>query len=210
MSLVFSKHYLKILKDQYSELNLTRIKDLEMFHVKQFQDSVGPLEQGQRFKKSLNQKKLLVDVGFGGGFPILPLAQRSPKKKFIGFESKGKKVKAVRDIAQQLGLGNVFLHHHRIEEVEMDVPCLITFKAVGSIKTCLDWLYLTERCEVYFYKGPQLEEREGKELGDQNWKVIEDLSFSLEGLSRRLVAFENCHVPHGTMRKNLVKLSSLL
>ena len=210
MSLVFSKLYLKILRDQYSGLNLTRIEDLEMFHVKQFRDSMAPLEQGERFKNSLRQKKLLVDVGFGGGLPILPLAKMSPKERFIGFEAKGKKVKAVRDIVQQLGLHNVFLYHHRIEEIEIDIPCLITFKAVGSIKTCLDWLYLTKACEVYFYKGPHLEEKEGEELGDQNWQLIEDLTFSLEGLSRRLVAFKNRHVPHGTMRKNLVKLSSLL
>ena len=210
MSLAFSKLYLKILKEQYSGLNLTGIEDLEMFHVKQFRDSIAPLEEVQRFQHSLREKKLLVDVGFGGGLPILPLAYTSPREKFIGFESKEKKVKAVRDIAQQLGLGNVFLHCHRIEEIEIDVPCVITFKAVGSIQTCLNWLCLTQTCEVYFYKGPHLEKKEGKELGDRNWKVIEDRSFSLEGLSRRLIAFENRHVPRGTMRKNLVKLSSLL
>ena len=208
--LAFSKFYLKILESEYSGLNLCRIKDLEMFHVKQFKDSVAPLEQGQRFKNSLRQKKLLVDVGFGGGFPILPLAYTSPGEKFIGFEGKEKKVKAVQDIAQQLRLTNVSLYHYRIEEIEIDLPCLVTFKAVGNIKTCLNRLHLAKKCEVYFYKGPRLEEKEGDEQGDQNWKMIEDLAFAIEGMSRRLIVFENRHVPHGTTRKNLVKLSSLL
>ena len=210
----FSKHYLKILRDHYSGLNLTAIKDLETFHMEQFQDSVAPLTESGRFRDSLEEKRLLIDVGFGGGFPLLPLAALYPEGVFVGFEAKAKKVEAVREIAKKMGLSNVFLHHYRIEEIEIDLPCLMTFKAVASIGSGLQWPYLARRCELYFYKGPKLREKEGEwwreKRGEEEWGLIEDISFKVGPLSRRLVGFENLNVPCGTTRKNLVKLSSLL
>ena len=207
----FCESYLKILERRYSGLNLTRITRPEIFYVEQFQDSIAPLEKGRQFKNSLEKRKLLVDVGFGGGFPILPLAYRCPSETFIGFEGKAKKVKAVREMARELGLHNVFLYHHRIEEIVIDRPCLITFKAVGSISDCLKWPVLTEQCELYFYKGPSLEDREGRTFrGGEEWKLIEDTPFKIENISRRLIGLKNLNVPCGTLRKNLVKLSSLL
>ena len=207
----FCQSYLGILKDRFSGLNLTRIQDLNLFHVEQFQDSLAPLEKSRDFQKSLDEKKLLLDVGFGGGFPILPLAFRCPSLTFMGFERKGKKVKAVKEIAGELGLSKVFLFHLPIEEVEIDVPCLITFKGVGSIRDCLRNVFFSHSaCEVFFYKGPRLEEKEGGVFqGNSHWKPHVDLSFDLEHTSRRLLSFKSRNVPHGTSRKNLVKLSSL-
>ena len=207
----FSRNYLKILEQQFSGLNLTRIQDLQMFHVEQFQDSLSPLEKCPGFKGFLKKEKLLVDVGFGGGFPLLPLAFRCPFVTFIGFERKEKKVLAVRTIAKKLGLSNVLLFHGSIEDISLDLPCVVTFKGVGPIKNCLDRVFpLESSCRVLFYKGPLLEEKEGGSFKECfSWELLEDVSFSLGHTSRRLLFFQNSHVPRGTKPKNLVKLSSL-
>ncbi|MFO0484720.1 MAG: RsmG family class I SAM-dependent methyltransferase, partial [Sphingobacteriia bacterium] len=46
----------------------------------------------------------VLDIGCGGGLPGLPLALLFPQVQFTLLDSIGKKIDAVRDMAQQLGL----------------------------------------------------------------------------------------------------------
>ena len=64
----FSHKYLRFLKDELSGLNLTRILDEEEFYQKQVLDSVLPIQSTDIVRDRLKKTKLLVDVGFGGGF----------------------------------------------------------------------------------------------------------------------------------------------
>jgi 16S rRNA (guanine527-N7)-methyltransferase len=65
---------------------------------------------------SLASGQRLCDVGTGGGFPGLPLAIARPDLEFLLIDSVGKKIKAVQDMADQLGLTNVQTFHGRAEE----------------------------------------------------------------------------------------------
>ena len=78
-----------------------------------------PETESKVFKNCLEKTKLMVDVGFGGGFPILPLAFNNPDKKFIGFEARAKKAQVVQKIAAALGLTNAKLMHQRLETVDL-------------------------------------------------------------------------------------------
>jgi 16S rRNA (guanine527-N7)-methyltransferase len=57
----------------------------------------------------------VADVGTGGGFPGLPLAIAYPNVQFLLVDSIGKKLGAVQDMANRLGLTNVKTHHGRAE-----------------------------------------------------------------------------------------------
>ena len=139
----FSRQYLKILKTDFSGLNLTKILGEEEFYCKQIADSFLLLSALPEIKEKILKLGLLVDVGFGGGFPLLPLAKALPEVCFLGLEAREKKVEAVSSIARQLNLTNVGLAHKRFEEVEFDRECVVTFRAFGQIEECLEKIRAT-------------------------------------------------------------------
>ena len=59
----------------------------------------------------------IMDVGTGGGFPGLPLALLLPSVQFTLVDSIKKKLLAVSDMASELDITNVRIHHGRVEEM---------------------------------------------------------------------------------------------
>jgi 16S rRNA (guanine527-N7)-methyltransferase len=57
----------------------------------------------------------ILDLGTGAGLPGLPLAIVDPRRRFWLLDSNGKKVRFVRQVVLELGLGNVEPVHSRIE-----------------------------------------------------------------------------------------------
>jgi len=209
----FSLRYLNVLKTKLAGLNLTTILDPDEFYNKQILDSINPYLQSELFKSEVQKRGVVVDVGFGGGFPILPLAKLLPDVKFVGVETRRKKADAVRLIAEELGLTNVTLVHSRLEDFLFDVPAVVTFKAVGTVEDFLPIINRTSNnMSVFFYKGPSFMELESKgiEKVKKNYKLLENQEISVPGTQQRfLVSFAAQNVPRGTA-KTLVKLSDFL
>jgi len=208
-----SKKYLDLLTGEFAGINLTRITDPEEFYQKQIVDSVLPETESKVFKNALEKTKLLVDVGFGGGFPILPLAHNNPDKKFIGFEARAKKAQVVQKIAGYLGLTNVKLKHQRLETVDFDLDTVITFKGVGKVADYLPLLRTTKTLYVFFYKGPNFYELEDiEDMLETDWELIEEKSFDVPGTEGRLLlGFKNRKVLRGTIQtEKIIKFSELL
>lgn len=206
----FSEKYLNLLSGEFSTINLTRIEDPESFYYKQILDSVLPLEKSKYFLSDLQSRGVMVDIGFGGGFPILPLAKKLPEVKFFGFEARAKKASVVTKIADRLEVRNVKLMHMMLESVFFDQEVVITFKAVGKIDEYLSMINTSKKLRVYFYKGPNYSELENLEKVKASWSLIEEINYDLPGTEgRSLLCFENKIVPRGT-EKNKIKFSSLL
>lgn len=209
----FSKKYLDLLTGEFAGINLTRITDPEEFYQKQIIDSVLPETESKVFKNALEKTKLLVDVGFGGGFPILPLAFNNPDKQFIGFEARAKKAQVVQKIAGHLGLSNVKLKHQRLETVDFDMDTVITFKGVGKVADYLPLLRTNKTLYVFFYKGPNFYELEDiEDMLETDWELIEEKSFDVPGTEGRLLlGFKNRKVLRGTIQtEKIIKFSELL
>ena len=209
---IFAENYLALLNGELKGLNLTRIINPEEFFVKQILDSIMPLKLCKQFKRSLDSNLPLIDVGFGGGFPLLPLAKLYPEKLFIGFEARKKKADAVELVTERLNINNVKIYHQRLEDVEFDIPAILTFKAVGDIKQLLQMICGIKQQWAYFYKGPRCDEKEDIKDKMLDWKKVSDLEYKLDKTNgRRLLGFKGVTVPRGTKsNKSLVKLSKLV
>jgi 16S rRNA (guanine527-N7)-methyltransferase len=210
----FSRKYYELLTNDYKGINLTRINEFSEFQDKQIIDSTKPYEESAIFKDLINNCGLMVDIGFGGGFPILPMANLLPEVNFIGVETRNKKVKVVGEIAERLGLNNVKLVHSRIENFFIDKECVCTLKAVGKVNDFLSRISTDKEIAVFFYKGPNFYELEKDEIEmtKQNWDIIEEKEIQVPGTDKRfLIGFKNKNVLRGTNDiKQLVKLSSIL
>jgi len=203
---VWTKKYLELLKGEFAGLNLTRILEEDEFYHKQILDSLLPIQNSQLFDKLIKKSGIIIDVGFGGGFPLLPLAYNYPEVKVRGVEARNKKVSAVNTIASRLELNNVKAHHIRIETLLMDRPSVVTSKAVGPIGPMLEMINASEEIHVCFYKGPSVEREE--KLDHKGWELLEKIEFDLEHHGHRsFLIYKN--VPRGT-DNFLVKLSDIL
>lgn len=208
----FTEDYYDLLNTTYAGINLTRINDFEEFENKQIIDSIEPYKSSKVFKDILDQKKVLIDVGFGGGFPILPLAKLLPKYKFYGIETRNKKVTTVGKIADELLIENIKLIHQRIENVVIDIDAVITFKAVGKVHDFLEKINTDRFIEVFFYKGPSFYEFEKEQLIEvkKKWDIIEETKLNIPGTDERnFIGFRNKNQIINSKHANqLVKLSS--
>ncbi len=209
----FAKKYLDLLTGEFAGINLTRIESPDDFYNKQILDSVMPMTESKVFRNALEKTNLLVDVGFGGGFPILPLAFKNPEVKFIGMDARAKKVQVVQKIAENLGLTNAHLKHQKLEYVDFDIDTVITFKAVGKVSDLLPKLRTDKTLYVFFYKGPNFYELEDiEELLEKDWELIEEKAYDVPGTEGRvLLGFKNRKVLRGTfVTEKIIKFSSLL
>ncbi len=195
----FCSKYLDLINNKYSGINLTRITELEDFKIKQYEDSVSIISL---IKQDIEKAKRIIDIGFGGGFPILPLANELPTKTFLGLESRNKKVKTVGEISRELGINNTEFIHSRFEEYKYTNGDLVVTKAMGSIVNILNALDTRKEIKVIFYKGPKYFTQEQPILKtiSKKWKKIILEKYSLSnGDERVIVGYKN--VPRGTKVK---------
>lgn len=76
----------------------------------------------------------LLDIGSGGGLPVLPLALARPDLRCLSVESNGKKARFQRQAAIELGLGRVEVREARIETVAAGAAIVVSraFAAPGD------------------------------------------------------------------------------
>jgi 16S rRNA (guanine527-N7)-methyltransferase len=121
------------------KLNLISFKSRKELDIKHVRDSLSllnvfELEGGQR----------VLDLGAGGGFPGLPLAIMAPETEFVLVDSTTKKMLAVQEIANELGLENVSTVAERAETLAHDdryreAYGLVVARALAPLPTLLEY-----------------------------------------------------------------------
>lgn len=126
--------------DENTRINLTALRDPDACWIGNILDSLALLE----ILEHLGTLRSLIDIGTGGGFPLLPLATVLPDVQCTGLDSTKKKMDAVGRIAMSQGLRNIHLLAGRAEDIAHD-PLhrehydLVVARAVADLSTLLEY-----------------------------------------------------------------------
>lgn len=103
--------YKELLKDWNQKINITAIKDDEEIYIKHFLDSIIIINKDME-----SEKKSIIDVGTGGGFPGIPLKIANINYEVTLLDSLRKRIDFLSIVVKELGLDGVNLIHGRAED----------------------------------------------------------------------------------------------
>lgn len=124
--------YIELLVKWNRVYNLTAVRDADAMLSQHLLDSlavVPHLPEGA-----------LLDVGSGAGLPGLPIAIAQPQRAVSVLDSNTKKAAFMRQAAGELGLSNVSVYSHRVEEWLADerFPLIIS-RAFAELQQFVQW-----------------------------------------------------------------------
>ncbi len=126
------------LKEKYifwnEKINLISRKDIDRVMSHHILHSLA-IARFIRFKP---ESKIL-DVGTGGGLPGIPLSIFFPDTQFHLVDSIGKKIGVVQDIADSLGLKNIYAEKIRAEDIQGKYDFAVT-RAVAPLSELHTWV----------------------------------------------------------------------
>ncbi|OGU23675.1 MAG: 16S rRNA (guanine(527)-N(7))-methyltransferase RsmG [Geobacteraceae bacterium GWF2_54_21] len=93
-----------------NKVNLTSITDEKEIAIKHFIDCLHLAPH------VLNQD-IMLDIGSGGGLPVIPLKIVRPETTMVSVDAVGKKINFQRHVIRLLGLKNIEALHSRIEDL---------------------------------------------------------------------------------------------
>ena len=120
--------------DWNSKINVISRKDMDNFVEHHVLHSLA-IAKVVQFKTMCD----IMDLGTGGGFPGIPLAIMFPDANFYLVDSIGKKIKVVKDVAEQLQLKNVTAEQIRAEQVQRDFDFIVS-RAVTNLSQFAGWV----------------------------------------------------------------------
>lgn len=148
-----------IYNDWNSKINVISRKDMDNFVEHHVLHSLA-IAKVVQFKTMCD----IMDLGTGGGFPGIPLAIMFPDANFYLVDSIGKKIKVVKDVAEQLQLKNVTAEQIRAEQVQRDFDFIVS-RAVTDLSQFSGWVkgkisdihYHKLRNGIIYLKGGDLD-----------------------------------------------------
>lgn len=134
-------------------VNLVSRKDMENLYERHILHSLG-IAKVVQFKAGTR----IVDVGTGGGFPLVPLAVLFPKCTFHGIDGIGKKITAVKGVIEGLGLGNCSAEQVRSTDHKMKYDVIVS----RAVTTLPEFIGMTKHLVpkgqggLFYLKGGEL------------------------------------------------------
>ncbi len=148
-----------------SQINVISRKDMDNFYLRHVLHSLSIAKMGE-----IQGGDNVLDIGCGGGFPLIPLAILMPDVSFTGVDSIGKKIKVVNEIVEGVGLRNVETFNCRAESLERQWDWVVS-RAVAPLSDLMAWSDGKWREGMLLLKGGDLEQEimesntSGKQVG---------------------------------------------
>ena len=151
----------------YSEwnerVNLVSRKDIEHLYERHVLHSLGIAKV-----VSFAPGTRIVDVGTGGGFPLVPLAILFPDSVFHGIDGIGKKIMAVRGVIEGIGLTNCTAEQVHSEQHRGHYDVIVS----RAVTTLPEFIRATKHL---IDRSPLLGRGDGGEVGShvlpQGWRT---------------------------------------
>ena len=190
------EEYIKIFLEQNSKLNLISKNDEKFLWEKHIFDSLSLSKFFEKYS-IVPENKTLLDFGTGGGFPSVPLAIKYPKLQVTALDSIRKKINAVTEIKNQLGLTNLTPICERVENIHPKFD-FVTSRAVAAMEKLIPYAIPRLKNNGYFitYKSVKVQEELDKAdniLKKYQSKVIDIITYDLpltENHTRNLVVIQ--------------------
>lgn len=174
------RELLAVFLAENDRLNLSALRTPERCWTGNILDSLAFLDAIPQLCQpaTSNQKPVtILDVGTGGGFPLLPVAVCLQGADFTGFDAIAKKVRAVERMAHALHLANVRTVAGRVEEAghsplhraQYDI---VLSRAVATLPVLLEYTaaFARENGHIVLWKSMHIEEELA--LGTQAQKIL--------------------------------------
>jgi 16S rRNA (guanine527-N7)-methyltransferase len=152
--------YKRLLKEWNEKINITAITDDIEIDIKHFLDSLTPV-----VTKLFDGRKIIIDIGTGGGFPGLPLKIFNEELKVTLLDSLNKRIIFLNEVIKELGLKNIEAIHGRAEELGRtenyrEQYDICVSRAVASLNTLSEYCMPFVKVGGYFIsmKGEDVEE----------------------------------------------------
>ena len=209
---------MKVFLEENKKLNLSAYREEEQCWAGNILDSISAIcifEKMQNaeftslrsgYGRQEMQNLSIIDVGVGGGFPLLPLAILFPEIKFTGLDATGKKVDAVRRIADKMELKNVQLITGRAEEVGRDEKYREKFdvvlgRAVAPLSVLLEYMspFVSVKGRMLCWKSMNIEDELTDSINARiklNAQLVDKVEYELpeEWGHRQILVFEKTGV----------------
>ena len=191
------KTYFNLIKIWQKKFNLISQKSFESIWERHFLDSYQIL-------KLIGNKKRILDIGSGAGFPAIVCAICS-NNNFDLVEINQKKCNFLNEVKDIIGIKNIFIHHSRIENLKIiNNFDYISARAVTSLDKLLKYSFKFYKNGMYciFLKGKTV----SKEIEIAKKKFVFDFKSvnSITNKDGKILLITNIK-----KKKNLFKLMQL-
>lgn len=181
--------YMNLLIEWNQKINLTAIVEPKEIIQKHFIDSMSVLNY-------IQDKKNIIDVGTGAGFPGIPIKIANPNINVTLLDSLQKRVNFLSEVVSQLELDKIKAVHSRAEDYakeNRESYDVAISRAVANMSTLVEYLlpYVKQDGIVICMKGPNIED----EL-EKSKKAISILGGKIEHIEHLLLDEE--------MERNLI------
>lgn len=192
------RHLQQVFLEENQKLNLSALRDEESVWIGNIGDSLSALD----LDLFSNDNLTILDIGTGGGFPLLPLAVCRSDCAFFGLDSTQKKLDAIGRMVRALQLKNVTLISGRTEELGRDPAHrerynLVTARALAPLNVLLEFCipFLEVGGHLIAWKSLKIDDELSDSLlarAELGCHLIEQHEYELPGNwgKRQLLVFE--------------------
>ncbi|MBR1775511.1 16S rRNA (guanine(527)-N(7))-methyltransferase RsmG [bacterium] len=166
-----------------SKHNLISKNDEKYLYEKHIYDSLSFKLFYEKYLQNKNNITLL-DIGCGGGFPLLPIAIEFPQISTTGIDSIQKKINSINSIKEKLDIKNLQTICDRVENIKGTKFDVITSRAVADLSKISEYALPLLKSDGFFvaYKSKKsIEEIKSakKVLQKYKAKVADIIEYSL-------------------------------